>query len=92
MANTKIRGSTQFINDVGYIGAANSIYGEIPSGTIDGSNKVFTLANTPTVGTVRVYLNGLRQSVTGDYTIVGGTLTFVNAPLSGDILVADYMK
>lgn len=71
-------------------GGNTAVFGEIPSGTINGANVTFTLANTPVAGTVAVYLNGARQKVTDDYTISGATITFVSAPLSGSNLLADY--
>lgn len=64
---------------------------ETPSGTINGVNKVFTLAHSPDpVGSVKVFLNGARQRVTEDYTISGNTITFTTAPLTGSILLVDY--
>ena len=75
-----------------YLTPANFVDDETPSGTINGSTTVFTLANTPVAGTVKVYLNGLRQKVTTDYTISGATITYLSAPLTGDILTADYRK
>lgn len=65
---------------------------EVPSGTVDGSNAAFTLAHTPTAGSVHLYKNGLRQTPTTDYTISGDTITFVsdNKPQTGDLLLADY--
>lgn len=84
---------SQWTNDSGYItSAASFVTGEVPSGTVNGSNVTFTLANTPTSGTVRVFQNGLRDKVTTDYTISGTTITFVTAPLTGDLLLTDYMK
>lgn len=77
--------------------AANFITGELPSGTINGSNTAFTLANTPTAGSVRLFYNGqrLRVGATEDYTISGAAITMLFAPKSSpsqtDILVADYM-
>ncbi|MFA6158993.1 MAG: hypothetical protein WC763_05240 [Candidatus Paceibacterota bacterium] len=67
-----------------------NIFGETPSGAVDGLNAAFVLANTPTAGTVSVYLNGARQAITTDYTFAGATITFVSAPLVGSILLADY--
>jgi hypothetical protein len=68
--------------------------GEVPSGTINGSNPTFTLAHTPTIGSVQLFKNGLRQrSGSGnDYTISTATITFESAsiPQTGDILLADY--
>ena len=63
---------------------------EIPAGTINGSNTVFTLATTPATGSARIYLNGVRQKTTDDYTISGATVTFVTAPPTGSNLLADY--
>lgn len=63
---------------------------EVPSGTKNGTNKIFTLANTPTVGSQHVYKNGLRFTPTVDYTISGGTITFVKAPKASATLLADY--
>jgi len=66
---------------------------EIPAGTIDGSNKVFTLANTPISGSVKVFVNGVRLKSGGeDYTISGKTITFGTAPPTGSILLSDYRK
>lgn len=64
---------------------------ETPSGTINSSNTVFTLANLPNpASSVKVYLNGVRQRVTEDYTLSGATITFVSAPPTGSILLVDY--
>lgn len=73
---------------------ANFVYGEVPAGARDGANTTFTLANAPQGGTVRVYLNGVRQQAGAgnDYTISGSTITYLAAPLTGDILLVDYVK
>jgi len=71
---------------------ANFVFNETPSGTINGTNATFTLANTPTSGTVRIYLNGLRQKLTTQYTLSGGTITMLNIPGTGDDLIVDYLK
>lgn len=74
------------------VGGGNFADNEVPSGAVNGSNVTFTLANTPTSGTVKLYLNGIRQkSGSGnDYTISGVTITTAVAPASGDALLADY--
>jgi hypothetical protein len=72
------------------LAASNFIVRETPTGAVDGSNATFTLAHTPVAGTEEVFLNGLLQTVTNDYTISGATITFVIAPLSGDILRVCY--
>lgn len=65
---------------------------ETPSGTINGSNTAFVLANTPVpASSVRVYLNGSRRTGGGeDYTFSTATITFGSAPLTGSILRVDY--
>jgi hypothetical protein len=67
---------------------------ETPSGSINGSNVTFTLAVTPTSGTLKLYLNGVRQKsgAGNDYTLSTNTITMTTAPVSGDVLIADYMK
>ncbi len=65
---------------------------ETPAGTINGTNKVFTLAESPDPDlSLRLYLNGSYQSPAGeDYTLSGITITFVNAPLTSSVLRAFY--
>ena len=67
---------------------------EIPTGLIDSSNTVFTLAHTPNLGSEHVFLNGLLQlSGAGNaYTISGVTITFNSAPTTGSKLVVSYRK
>lgn len=66
--------------------------GETPSGNVNGSNTIFTLANTPATGSVKLYLNGVRinAGAGNDYTISGLTITMATAPATGDTLLADY--
>jgi len=64
---------------------------ETPSGTIDGSNTAFTLANVPNpVTSLAVFINSTRKTLTEDYTLSGATLTLLSAPRSGAILRVDY--
>lgn len=63
---------------------------ETPTGTIDGSNTAFTISKTPATGSLKVYLGGVRQRVTEDYTFSGRTITFTTAPLTGSILLVDF--
>lgn len=57
-------------------------------------NTIFTLAFTPTAGTVRLYRGGSRQQVGvgKDYTILGLTITFATALQVGENLIADYQR
>ena len=64
---------------------------ETPTGTINGVNTIFTLANTPNPpASVKVYVNGARMRITEDYTLSGRTITFLIAPPTGSIILNDY--
>jgi hypothetical protein len=63
---------------------------ETPTGDVDGTNTDFVLAHTPEPGSLKVYLNGMRMSLTEDYTLPPATITFLTAPDSGSIITCDY--
>lgn len=64
---------------------------ETPTGDIDGSNKSYTLTNTPSSNSLHLYRNGQYQTAGGkDYTLSGKTITMVTAPRSGNVLTAKY--
>ncbi len=66
---------------------------ETLGGTPNGALANFTLANTPAAGTLAVFINGILQKPTTDYTISGSTVTFVTVfPATGDWVSANYMK
>jgi len=67
---------------------------EVPSGNMNGTNTVFTLANTPISGTEMVFLNGILQNrgAGNDYTISTNSITFLSAPVSTDIILVTYWK
>ena len=65
-------------------------YTAVALGTGNGTNKVFTLTNTPVEpGSLTVYLNA---AVTTAYTVdlATGIITFTSAPTAGDAVTADY--
>jgi hypothetical protein len=67
--------------------------GEVPSGSINGSNAVFALANVPSpVASLDLFLNGLMMKQGADYTLASNVITFLTAstPQTGDTLVASY--
>lgn len=66
---------------------------EVPTGTIDGVNDTFTLANTPMAAKECVFLNGLLQhpGAGNDYTISGDTITMLTIPQTGERLVVNYI-
>lgn len=76
--------------------SSNFVTREIPTGTVNGSNATFTLANTPTAGTEEVHVNGILQNVGAgnDYTISGATITFLSGaiPQTGDVILVNYRK
>jgi hypothetical protein len=78
----------------GTLSASNFIYNETPSGTVNGSNVTFTLANTPVTGKVSIFINGLLLPPTA-YSISTATITFVTAPSStgfNDVILVNYIK
>ena len=73
---------------------AVQVYGEVPSGTVDGSNKVFTLASSPIpAASLMLFVNGVFQVQGTHYNLSGATITFTdgNVPASGDIITAFYV-
>jgi len=74
----------------GAIAAVGQVYGEAPTQSVPGS---YTTAFEFATGTLRVYLNGLRQAVGGDYGIDSGTaFTFVDPPSVEDQVLVDYQR
>jgi hypothetical protein len=72
---------------------------EVPTGTVNGSNTAFTLANSAysSIGTtdasaVMVMINGVTQIPTTHYTRSGTAITMVDAPLTGDSVLVFYLK
>jgi hypothetical protein len=66
---------------------------EVPVGTLDGVNTVFTLTFAPSpAGSLMLFRNGLRLEIGQDYQIAGSTITFFlgSVPQPGDLLVASY--
>lgn len=79
----------------GGLTAANFVFNETPSGVINGSNTIFTLAHTPTLGTVTLYKMGQFLAPGIDYTISGSQITYTIPPNNidyTDVLIANYLK
>lgn len=65
--------------------------GEVPSGTVDGSNATFTLTSTPVSGTLQLYRDGqLMKGGGADYTLTTNSIVFTTAPVTGSVLLAFY--
>ena len=65
------------------------------SGSRNGNNKTFTTSNNFVSGTTKVYVNGLRQTIGGnyDYTEQGNrTIRFNYNIDNGDLITVDYIK
>jgi len=77
-----------------FMAPSDFVVRETPTGTVNGVNTTFTLANTPLANTEQVFLNGLLQEpgAGNDYTISGATITYLSAPLTGDRLRVCYYK
>lgn len=66
---------------------------ETPSGTVNGSNVTFTLANTPHESeSVDVFVDGLKMRSGVDYTFTGVTITFTTAPALGQSIEVNYFR
>ncbi len=69
------------------------IWGEIPSGLIDGINQNYTSAHAYLSGRLAVFLNGLRQRRLDDYTETGSnSFRFLYPPVPNDSLSIDYIQ
>ena len=85
-----------YINDSGTIkeigGGTSSgdstspLSGDVRGYTGDGSTTGFTVTSGATVENVLVFLNGVFQRPTTDYTVSSTTLTFGTAPVNGDVI------
>lgn len=71
------------------------VSGEVPTGTINGTNKAFTLANTPIKGAITLAYAPtdnpsqlLQYGV--DFTVSGSSVTINTPPLTGSSLYAIY--
>jgi len=76
-------------------GSSNEQVGIIPTGTINGTNKIFTVPSAYVSGKIKVFRNGLRQKPVDDYTEVSTTsIEFVAAPVvdgeGAEKLLIDY--
>jgi uncharacterized coiled-coil protein SlyX len=66
---------------------------EIPGGSINGINSVFTLSVTPSPASSLILIkNGMKLSPPGDYSLSGSTILFSAGavPQTGDLVVASY--
>jgi hypothetical protein len=85
-------GQTITISSTGGGSGTTSLFSfnELPSGTIDGVNSIYTVASAPINNSLELYWNGLYQLIPDDYVLTGTTITFVDPIASGSKLVANY--
>lgn len=62
---------------------------EIPIGSIDWINTNYALAYTP-ISSPKIYVNGMRQKESIDYTLSSNIISFIVPLIPWDILLADY--
>jgi hypothetical protein len=65
-------------------GSKVSFLAQTVTGLVNGSNTNYTMSGTPTAASLIVWLNGVRQRPTTDFTFSSTTLTFATAPETGD--------
>ncbi|MCX6598321.1 MAG: hypothetical protein NTV70_18365 [Acidobacteria bacterium] len=74
-------------------GGPGFVDNEAPSGAVNGSNRVFTLASIPQpASSLTLYRNGVLQRNPNDFSVSGSTITFATAatPQTGDSILASY--
>ncbi|MFH2032674.1 MAG: hypothetical protein ABIJ40_18910 [Bacteroidota bacterium] len=74
---------------------ANFAIGENLAGTKNGTNRIFTMANTPITNSEMIIFAGTVLERAVDYTISGVTVTLstsIPAPTSGEMLKINYIK
>ena len=74
-------------------GSSSIAVGEIPNGTINGSNATFTTDYDFVPESVLVFRNGLAQHNSTHYTTSGTTTINLNfSPIVGDVITVNYTK
>ena len=79
-------GSTKTITISGGSGGGVNVQGEVRAYTGDGSTVGFAVTSGANATNVMVFLNGVFQRPTTDYSVSGTTLTFGAAPITGDVI------
>lgn len=72
--------------------SSDLVVGEVPAGTLNGSNATFTVSTPFVASTTSVFRNGLREQLGVGYTESGGNaVVFTTAPITSDLLAVDYL-
>ena len=80
-------GATKTITISGGSGGGVNVQGEVRAYTGDGSTTGFTVSSGANATNVMVFLNGVYQRPTTDYTVSGTTLTFGTAPVASEVII-----
>ena len=80
-------GATKTITISGGSGGGVNVQGEVRAYTGDGSTTGFTVSSGANATNVMVFLNGVFQRPTTDYTVSGTTLTFGTAPVNNEVVI-----
>jgi hypothetical protein len=64
---------------------------EVPAGSINGTNTVFTIVNIPNpTNSLALFRNGQLLRSPQDYVLTGSTITMATAPVTSDAITAFY--
>jgi len=89
-------GTTELANDDDYVTAVERyIAADEQNFTGTGAQTAYTLARSYGAGMsdrLGVFVNGIRQTVTTDYSVSGVTLTFVTAPINNAVITVKRIK
>lgn len=70
---------------------ASIVRNEVPVGSVNGSNTLFTTASQFQTNSLSVFKNGIRLKGGGaDYTATAGGFTMFTAPATGTVLLCEY--
>jgi len=91
-----VKGDTGSVGATGAPGAAgatgaggisyNFVDNEKPTGAVSGLNTNYTLAHTPTAGSLKVYIAGLRIDP-ASFSLSGAVMTVLTALVTGLVIV-----
>ncbi|MGF0347593.1 hypothetical protein ACQR3P_28545 [Rhodococcus sp. IEGM1300] len=90
-----VDGKSQFRKKQGVMpdfSGSSQAYQESPAGTVNNTNQVFTLVNTPIVRSEIIWKNGMVMKRGVDYMLEGKTITFAvdQVPQIGCSIAVDY--
>jgi len=75
------------------LGLLDLTMNETPTGAVDGVNAIFTTSAAFLPGQINVYLNGVRQELGVDFTVLTGPqFQMTIPPFVGDIILVDYVR